>query len=145
VKLLARAVQRVWEANQGVRSQEDFELGAITLRLLSSLYEHCKGTGNGAQWPEGLITLGYAGAGKVMEPLDSACAAAFGCLFDVWRQRNLERKSKLAWELGDAMEPASGVRRPTEGGRKVYSLSEAKGSRKQEPVPRVPQRTKEAV
>jgi hypothetical protein len=76
---LDRIIKRVYLSAQSATSQEDYQLGSITLRLL------------------GLIRKG--------EPpsLDVACAAAFGCSFRVWRERNLERKSRLAWELSQCV------------------------------------------
>ena len=72
---LDRVVLRVWQSVQASRSQEDHELGSITLRLL------------------GLIKRGECAT------LDIACSEAFGCYFQVWRERNLERQSRMAWEV----------------------------------------------
>jgi len=72
---LNRVIVRVHAATHSCLNQEAFELGAITLRLLS------------------LLRCGQPA------DLDVATAAAFGCRFSKWQERNLERQSALAWEF----------------------------------------------
>jgi hypothetical protein len=72
---LNRVIVRVHAATHSCLNQEAFELGAITLRLLS------------------LLRCGQPA------DLDVATAAAFGCRFSKWQERNLERQSMLAWEF----------------------------------------------
>src|SRR5690348_6387582 len=72
---ITRVVVRVWESVQKAETQEEHELGAITLRLL------------------GLVRRGEPAT------LDIACSEAFGCYFAVWPERNLARQSQMAWEV----------------------------------------------
>lgn len=72
---LDRVILRVWESVQESRSQEEHELGTITLRLLGQIRT------------QGTATL------------DTATQAAFGCTFQTWRERDMGRRSAMAWEL----------------------------------------------
>jgi hypothetical protein len=72
---LNRVIVRVHAATHSCLNQEAFELGAITLRMLS------------------LLRRGLSAS------LDVATIEAFGCSFSKWRQRNLSRQSLLAWEF----------------------------------------------
>lgn len=74
-RALERVIYRVYQRTQRALSQEEFQLGTITLRFLA------------------LIRKGETAT------LDAASIEAFGCVFGVWRERNLERHSRLAWEL----------------------------------------------
>jgi hypothetical protein len=120
-KLIDRVVRRVHAAAQCSATQEDYELGAITLRLLGLL---------------------RAGADAT---LDGAAVGAFGCSFDKWRARNLERQSVLAWELGaceiipdydEALDETGSVRRQAQsrGRGLVHQMPAAKVPRVKEPV-----------
>jgi hypothetical protein len=107
----------VWQHVQGAPSQEEHELGSITLRLL------------------GLIREGLPAT------LDLAAFEAFGCSFNVWRQRNLGRKAAMAWELAalipdydPSVESRSRLRRPAEGKGSLYPLPEQAGSPLKKPV-----------
>lgn len=74
-RLIDRVIARVYAAAQAARSQEDYQLGTITLRLLGQVRRD--GVGN----------------------LDAASREAFGFSFARFSQRNLERQSMMAWEL----------------------------------------------
>jgi len=80
--MLNRVIARVHAAVQESRSREEFELGSITLQLLSLLRQGREAT------------------------LDIACSEAHGCAFTKWQQRTMERTSALAWEL-QQQEPAT--------------------------------------
>lgn len=122
--MLARVTRRIHESAQAAPSQEDYELGTITLRLLA------------------LLDQGREAS------LDLACYAAFGCAFDRWRNRNLSRLSRLAWELNDAveipdydpaMDPTGSIRRQATQPRPVLEMSTKEKSAQQEPMRQVPQ------
>jgi len=72
--ILNRVILRVYDSAQHAGSQEEYELGTISLRMLS------------------LLRTGDA-------TLDLACYAAFGCSFTRFRERSLARQSALAWEF----------------------------------------------
>ena len=65
--LLNRVIDRVYASAQSAPAQEAYELGTITLRLLSLLRRNEPAT------------------------LDTACYAAFGCSFSAWQDRNQAR------------------------------------------------------
>jgi hypothetical protein len=122
-KLLDRVVRRVYVASQCSATQEEFQLGTITLRLL------------------GLLRAG-ADAN-----LDVASFSAFGCTFGKWRARNLERQSVLAWELSSCetiadydatLDPTGSIRRQAQsrGCGLVYQMPAAKVPRVKEPLRR---------
>jgi hypothetical protein len=73
--LLNRVIARVHTSAQEAPSQEAYELGTLTLGLLTLLRHDEPAT------------------------LDRACIQAFGMYFDQWRRRNELRKSFMAWEL----------------------------------------------
>lgn len=121
--LLDRVVLRVWESVQKAGSQEEYELGTITLRLLS------------------LIRRGETAT------LDIACCEAFGCFFRVWQDRTMERSSRMAWELSHlipdydpSVESASQMGRQATGRRPVHPLLEQKSPAQQKPVLEMPLR-----
>ena len=103
---LERVIFRVWEAAQRSASQEEHQLHTITLRFL------------------GLTRQG--------EPtsLDLATYGAFGCSFQVWRERNMGRISQMAWELAaiipdydPSVESESRARRSAEVRGPLYPMS----------------------
>jgi hypothetical protein len=123
VRLLERTIDRVWRANQSVISQEDHELGAIVLQLLAGCLRHVRDF-RGSSVPKRQVTL---------EPLDAATVAAFGCKFNTWRERNLERKSAQAWQVaacipdfdptvGRGLGPAKSIRGAPPDGREVLQM-----------------------
>ena len=125
--MLLRVTRRIHDAAQAAPSQEDYELGTIALRLL------------------GLLDQGREAS------LDLACYAAFGCAFDRWRTRNLERQSNLAWQLAScipdydpaeaqhaAMVKASSLGRQAAQSRPVLEMSTATKSTEQKSVCQVP-------
>lgn len=120
-RLIGRVIARVWESVQKAGSQEEHELGTITLRLL------------------GLIRRGEN------VTLDVACSEAFGCHFNVWRERSLARQSAMAWELSHlipdydpSVESASQVRGQATGRRPVLPLPEPPRPPLQKPVLQMP-------
>ena len=125
-KLIDRVVRRVHAAAQCSATQEDYELGAITLRLLGLL---------------------RAGADAT---LDGAAVGAFGCTFGKWRARNLERQSVLAFELSQCetipdydatLDETGEVRRRAQGkgASAVYQMPAQAVPRIKEPVRRAPE------
>lgn len=64
-------------------TQEEHELRGITLRMLGLIRRE-------------LLT-------GSMHPLDQAAAMQVGSTFDVWRQRTMERRARLAWDLAAAV------------------------------------------
>jgi hypothetical protein len=133
-KLLDRIIARVHAANHAsARSRVEFELGAITLRLLAQ-----------------------ARQGRAPS-LDEACCEAHGCLFDKFRMRTMERTSALAWEFQKlipdfdpeearhaAVVKARHARGFGESGRAVFAWEETReaGPAKQESVSKLLAQTK---
>ena len=116
---IQRVIQRVWERSQSedTRSQEEYELATITLRLLS------------------LIRRGETAT------LDHAANEAFGCSFQVWKARNLGRQAAMAWELAaiipdydPSVESESRSRRPAESRRPLHPMSEPPRPALQKPM-----------
>lgn len=131
--LLLRVLHRVWESGHHARSQEDLELTAIVLQVIGQRVPHLSA-----------ITDSDLGDDPSLSPLDLACTAAYGCLFDVWRKRNTLRLSRMAWELSRCVpdyDPtvgkAVGVGRSAAGGGALYEMPSPAGSREQEPLPKV--------
>jgi hypothetical protein len=96
---LNRVIERVHVSVQEAPSQEDYDLGTITLQLLSLLSHHEPAT------------------------LDLATIPAFGMRFEEWRHRNELRKSHMAWKLskcGHAL--ASDTLRPERLSGNVYAM-----------------------
>lgn len=120
---LQRVIDRVWERTQSeyVRTQNEYELGALTLRFL------------------GLIRRGEQAT------LDLAAYEAFGCGFNVWRERSLGRQSRMAWELAQlipdydpSVESESRLRGPAESRWPVLPMPPSPRPPLEKPVPRVP-------
>lgn len=88
--LLTRVIYRVHEAAQQLRTQEDYELATITLRLLGLLRSQSR---------YAALSSDLSSREATGNILDAASCEAFGCSFAKWRARNLERQSLLAWEL----------------------------------------------
>lgn len=122
---LNRVIARVYAAGQNAASREEHDLYSLNLRLLSELLQ-----GNPQPWP-------------------AACFSAFGSTFEKWRERTLERKSKMAWELNAAvtipdydpaeaaharMVKATEMGRKAESGRAVFPLPEQAEPAQQKPV-----------
>jgi hypothetical protein len=132
--LIDRVIRRVHAAVQeGARSRTEFELGSITLRLLTLLRQ-----------------------GREVS-LDLACVEAHGCHFQKWQERAMARSSALAWEFQRlipdydpaeakhaAMVKAGEVRRLGEGGRAMFAWEEPReaGPEKPQLVPRVSEKSK---
>src|SRR6266568_4227431 len=95
VSLLNRVLQRVWEVNQSasVRSQEEYELGSIVLRLLAQTLEHLRGVTNP------LLTIDSYSVTSGNQRLDAACFVTWGCSFDTFRDRTMQRISAREWEI----------------------------------------------
>jgi hypothetical protein len=112
----------VWQRTQSeARSREEYELGTITLRLLSLIRQGREAT------------------------LDLACVEAFGFHFNVWRQKSLERQSQMAWEFAalvpdydPSVESESRLGRQATGRRPVLPLPEPKIPALQESVLQMP-------
>lgn len=89
---LIRVMDRVWEANQHNRYQE-YQTGAIVLRLLGLCLEHCGGVTSHPFSELPPITL------------DVACSRAFGVPFERWtvlvRQSTERMEAELAMCVPD--------------------------------------------
>ncbi len=125
VSLLNRVLQRVWEVNQSasVRSQEEYELGSIVLRLLAQTLDTLRGV------TSPYLPLGVT-SGK--ERLDGATYKAFGCGFDKWRERTMLRISAREWELARCIpdyDPQQALASKAEGRREVHTLPEQRRER----------------
>jgi hypothetical protein len=126
---LNRVMQRVYQAAQDAGSREEHELFSLSLRLLGEVR---KGT---------------------EDPWTVACYAAFGCSFEKWKVRSLERQSMLAWELARCvpdydpeaakhaqMVQAGEMRRPETGTGNLYAMPTEARPAKQKSVQPVPAR-----
>jgi hypothetical protein len=126
---LNRVVQRVYQAAQRAGSREEHELFSLSLRLLGEVR---KGTGN---------------------PWAVACQATFGCSFEKWKVRSLERQSMLAWELARcvpdydpeaskhaAMVQTGEMRRPEAGTGNLYAMPTEARPAQQKPLQPMPAR-----
>jgi hypothetical protein len=149
---LDRVIARVHASAQAAPSQEDYQLGAITLRMLCTLRWSAPTELKMSTFTDPVMCadLDLAGFPR-LDRLDIATFAAFGCSFKTWQKRNMKRKSQLAWELAQcipdydpmeakhaAMVKASQMGGQAESGRAVFEMPAEEKPTVEEPVRRVP-------